>query len=82
MTTPDKLLVVETQDRVVGVEELGMEDHLDSVGRPVEQLDSTNLVQDRIVRVVGHVVSRDGGKGVTSKGEDSSFEENLVFLRE
>jgi hypothetical protein len=36
MTTPDKLLVIETQDWVVGVEEFRVEDDLDSVGASVE----------------------------------------------
>jgi hypothetical protein len=36
MTTPNKLLVVQTQDGVVGVQELGVEDDLDSITGSVE----------------------------------------------
>lgn len=81
MTPPHKLLVVEAQDRVVGVEELGVEDDLDAIRRPVEELYSADLVQDGVVRVVGHVVRRDGRERVAAEGEDATLEEDLVFVR-
>ena len=79
MTTPDKLLIVQTQNRVIGVQEFRVEDDLDSVGSPVEELHSSNLVQDRVVCIICHVVCDNGWKGVSLQGEYSSFEEDLVF---
>jgi hypothetical protein len=82
MTAPDELLVIQPKNRVVGVQKLRVEDDLDAVLTPVEELAPPNLVQDGVVRVVGHVVSRDGRERVTTKGEDATLEEDLVFRRE
>ena len=79
MTTSNKLLVIETQDRVVGVQEFGVEDNLDSVRRLVEQVNSSDLVKNRVGSIVGHVVGDNGRKRVSLQGEDSSLEKNLVF---
>ena len=43
MAPTDKLVVVQQQDRVVGVEELGVEDDLDAVLGLVEQLHPADL---------------------------------------
>lgn len=82
MTTSDKLLVIQTQDRVVGVKELGVEDNLDPVRGSVEQFDPSDLAEDGIVGVVGHVVRGDGRERVSLEGKDSSLEKNLVFIRQ
>jgi hypothetical protein len=82
MTSPDKLLVIQSEDRVVCIQEFRMEDNLDPITRPVEQLDPSNLVEDGIVGIVGHVVGSNGRERVSLKGEYSSFEEDLVFLGE
>lgn len=82
MTTSDKLFVIQTQDRVVGVQELGVEDDLDSISRSVEQLDSSDLVQDWVGGIVGHVMSDNRRERVSLERKHSSFEENLVFRRE
>jgi hypothetical protein len=79
VTTSDKLLVIKTQDRVIRVEELWVEDDLDPIGGSVEQLDPSDLIQDWVVGVVGHVVRDDGWEGVSLQGEDSSLEEDLVL---
>ena len=55
-----ELLVVHPQDRVVAVEEVGVEDDLDAVMRVVEELHAPDLGQNRVVVVVRHVVRRDG----------------------
>ena len=59
-----------------------MEHNLDAIVTGVEQLHAADLVQDRIVRVVGHVVRRDRGKRVALERKDAAFEEDLVFFRE
>lgn len=74
MATPDKFLVVQTEDWVVAVQEFGVEDNLDTVRRPVEQLNPADLVQDRVVGIVCHVMGRNGRQRVSLKGEYSAFE--------
>ena len=81
VATTDKLLVVEAKDRVVGVQELGVEDDLDAVRSAVEELDATDLVENGVVGVVGHVVGHDRGEGRTLKREHTTLEENLVLVR-
>jgi len=44
MTTSNKLLVVQTKDRVIGVQELGVENDFDPISRPVEEFNSSDLV--------------------------------------
>jgi len=36
MTTPDKLFVIQTKNRIVGIQEFRMENDLDPIRRPVE----------------------------------------------
>lgn len=65
MTTPHKLLVIQAQNRVIAIQKFWVENHLDPVGRPVEQLDTPDLVEDRVTCVVCHVVSDNGGQRVS-----------------
>ena len=74
MATTHKLLVIHAEDGVVTVQEVGVEDNLDAVAFRVEQLDTTNLVKDRIAAVIGHVVSCNGWEGVTFESEDTTLE--------
>lgn len=73
MTTPNKLLIVQTEDRIIRIQEFRMENNFNPVGGSVEQFDSSDLVQDGIICVIGHVVCGDWGKGVSFKGKDSTF---------
>lgn len=82
MTSSDKLLVVHTQDRVVRVQELGVEDDLDPVVLLVEQLGPPDLVQDRIVGIILHVVGRDRGQRVPLERKHSTLEQDLVLVRQ
>lgn len=59
-----------------------MEDNLDSVRGSVEQLDSSDLIQNWIIGVVSHVVGSDWWERVSLEGEYSSLEKDLVFLAE
>ena len=77
-----ELLVVHAQDRVVAVQEVGVEHDLDAVRGRVEELDAADLVQDRVVRVVRHVVRRDGRKRVALEREDAPLEQHLVLVRQ
>jgi len=82
VTSSDELFVIETENRVVRVQELGVEDDLYSIGISVEELNSSDLVEDRVVGIVSHVVSDDRRKGVAAESEHSSLEEDLVFRGE
>jgi hypothetical protein len=82
MTSSNKLFVIHAQNRVVGVQKLGVEDDLDTIVLLVEQLSPSDLVQDRIVGVVLHVVGGDGRQRVSLERKDSSLEKDLVFVRQ
>ena len=82
MASAHELLVVHAEDRVVTVEEVRVEDDFDAVARGIEQLHSPDLIQDRVVAVVRHVVRRDGWESVSLEREDASLEKHLVFLRQ
>lgn len=68
-----ELFVIQSQYRVIRVQEVRVEDNLHSVVVSVEQLDATDLVQDRIMRIVGHIMRRDWWQRVTLESEDSPF---------
>ena len=51
-----------------------MEDDFDSVVVVVEELNSSNLVEDGIVGVVRHVVRRDRWERVALEGKYTAFE--------
>jgi hypothetical protein len=80
MTSSNKLFIVHPQDRVVGVQEFGVEDDLDPIVLLVEQLSPPDLVQDRIVCIVLHVVSGNGGQRVPLERKDTTLEEDLVLV--
>ena len=80
MAAPHKLLIVHTQDGVVAVQEVRVEDDLHAVRRVVEQLHTTDLVEDRVVGVVGHVVRRYRWQHVALECEDTTLEQHLVLI--
>ena len=55
-----KLLVAQTEQRVVRVQEVGMEYDLDPILRTVQEAASLQSLQDRILVIRNHVVSCDG----------------------
>ena len=82
MASSHELLVVHAQDRVVAVQEVGVKHDLHAVLRVVEELHATDLVQDRVVRVVRHVVRRHWRQGVPLEREDAPLQQDLVFFRQ
>lgn len=82
MAPSHKLLIVQSQDRVIGVQELRVEDDFYAVVLVVEELDAPELVQDRVVGVVGHVVRHDGRERVSAEGEHAPLEQDLVLFGE
>lgn len=61
MATSDELFIVQSQNGIVGIQEVGVKDDFYTIGSRVEQLDTADLVQNRIVGIIGHIVSRDWG---------------------
>lgn len=82
MTTPNKLFIIQTQDGVVTVQEFGVEDNLDPVFGPVEQLYPPELVQNRVICVIRHIVRDDRRQRVSLQGEHPSLEQNPVLVGE
>lgn len=80
MASTNELLIVQTQDRVVGVEEVRVEDHLDAIRGRVEQLHSPDLIQDGVTGIVRHIVRGDWWQSVPLEREDPTLEKNLVFF--
>lgn len=81
MATSDKLLVIQAKDWVVRVQEFWVEDDLDSVGASVEELDSSDLVQDWVGAIVLHVVGDNGRKRASLQREDSPLQRDLVRIQ-
>ena len=82
VASTNELLIVHAQDGVVAVQEVWVEDDLDAVMRVVEQLDTSNLVENWIVVVIGHVMCRYGREGVALQNKNATFQQNLVFFRQ
>lgn len=74
MATSYKLLIVQTQDGVIGVEEFRMEDDLDTICASVEQLYPSDLIENWVIGVVCHVVGYNRGQRVSLESEDATFE--------
>lgn len=82
VASTNELLVVHAEDGVVAVQEVWMENDLDAVMGVVEQLNASNLVENGIIVVIGHVVCRYGREGVALESKDATFQQNLVFFRQ
>jgi len=54
----DKFLIVHAKNWVVRIEEIWMKDDLDAVMRRIEEPHTPDLIKNRIVRVICHVVRR------------------------
>jgi len=57
----NKLLIVHAKNRVICVEEIGVEDHFDAIMRCIEEPHTPDLVQNGVVRVIRHVMRRHSG---------------------
>ncbi len=74
MASTHKFFVVQCQDWIVAIQEVRVEDDLDAVMRVIEQLDASDLVKNRIVQVVSHIVRRDGWKTAAFESKSASLE--------
>ena len=78
MRASDKVVVVEREDRVSRVEEFRVKDDFNAVRGMIEELDAADLIQDRVIIVVNHVVRYNWGKGVAFHGEQATAEHDTV----
>ena len=81
MTSTNKLLVVKAQNRVATVQKVRMEYDFHAIVAVVEQFDSANLIEDRIIGVVGHVMSDNRGKRISFQSKDTTLQQYLIFFR-
>lgn len=77
-----KVVVVKREHRVRRVQELWVEDDLDAVRWVVEELYPTDLVQNRILAVVDHVVRDNRGKSVSLHGKETATKQDTVLAGE
>ena len=81
MTSTNKLLVVKAQNRVATVQKVRMEYDFHAIVAVVEQFDPANLVEDRIIGVVSHVMSDNRGKRISFQCKDATLQQYLIFFR-
>jgi len=60
MTSSNEFLVIKPKNRIVAIQKIGMENDFDAIVAMVEKFDSTNLVENGVANVIGHIVSDDG----------------------
>ena len=60
VAAPHKLLIAQTKQRVVRVQEVRMEDDLDPVLGAVQEAASLKRLDDRILIICNHIMSCDG----------------------
>lgn len=60
MAAANKLFVIQTENGVVAIQKIWMEDNLDTIAAIVEELHPANLVENRIAGVISHIMSYDG----------------------
>ncbi|KAH3662104.1 hypothetical protein OGAPHI_006285 [Ogataea philodendri] len=78
VTPSHKLVIVQRQHRVTRVEKLWVENDLHLVLAGVEQLARTDLVQDRIVGIIHHVVGHNWRQRVSLQRKHPSFQVDSI----
>lgn len=79
MRATDEFIVIHGQHGIRRVQEFGMEDDLNTVRRMIEELHTTNLVQDGILVIVHHVMSNNRRQRIALHGKEASTQENAVL---
>jgi hypothetical protein len=73
MTSTNKLLVVEAQNRVTTVQKVRMENDFHAIVTAVKQFDTANLVENWIVGIVSHIMSDNRGKRISLQCKDTTL---------
>jgi hypothetical protein len=71
VTPSDELLIVHAKNRVVRIEKIWMKNDLDAIICRIEELHTPDLSENRVARVICHVVRRHGGQGVAFERENA-----------
>ena len=82
MRPSDKIIIIQREDWIGGVEEFRMEDDLHPIGWVVEQVHAANLFQNRIFGIVDHVVGDHRGKGVAFHAEEPPTKHDSILAAE
>ena len=61
VTPSDEFFIVHAKNRVVRIEKIWMKNDLDAVICRIEEPHTPDLIEDRVVRVIRHVVRRHSG---------------------
>src|SRR5258707_3507549 len=80
VTPSDKFFIIHAKNRVIRIEKVGMKDDLDSVIRGIEEPHTPDLSENRVVRVIGHVVRRHSGYRVAFERENAALQLHLVLF--
>jgi hypothetical protein len=81
MTPSHEFLVVQSQNWIIRVQEIGVKDDFHTVVVLIVKLYSSDLTQDWVVRIIHHVMRRNWWEGISFKGIYTPFQLNLVFRR-
>lgn len=79
MSPTNEVIVIKRQHRIGGVEEFRMENDLHPIGGVVEHMDTAKLVQDRVFRIMGHVVSDDGREAMSLHSKQPAAQQHAVL---
>ncbi|KAH3664964.1 hypothetical protein OGATHE_003779 [Ogataea polymorpha] len=78
MTASDELVIVQRKNRVAGVEEFRVEDDFHAILAGVEQMALADLVEDRVVCVIHHVVGHNWRQRVSFQRKHASLQVDSV----
>lgn len=73
MASTNKLLIIKAQNRIGAIQKVWMENNFHAIVAVVEQFDTANLVEDRIVGVIRHVVSDNWGKRISLQCKNTTL---------
>jgi hypothetical protein len=76
----NKFFVIEAKDGIVRVEEIRMEYDLNAIIMIVEELYFADLVENRVVVIVNHIMRGDWRKGVSFESQDTTLQKDVVFF--
>jgi glucokinase len=62
MTTSHKFLVVQTEDWIVRIQKVRVENDFNTVRWGIEELNTSDLIQDGIAGIISHIMRRNRWK--------------------
>jgi len=80
MTAANKFFVIKTEDRIVCVQEIGVEHNLHAIVMVIEKLHPSDMAENRIIVIISHIVRSDWRKSVPFQSQDTTLQKNVVFF--